>query len=71
MKKVAVIRLFGSVSRTAAAVGVTPQAVSDWPDILTDAIADRVRGTCVRLGMKPIDIEALDPPTRAKRRTKF
>ena len=60
MRKADVIKLFGSTTRTGNALGISHQAVSDWPDILTPAIADRVRGACTRLQMKPSDIAALD-----------
>jgi DNA-binding transcriptional regulator YdaS (Cro superfamily) len=50
MKKKDVIKLFGSLSNLARAIGISPQAVSQWPDELTPAIRDRVIAAAVRIG---------------------
>lgn len=43
MKKDQAIQLLGgSVSAAAAAIGINPQAVTQWPDELPPRIADRV-----------------------------
>jgi len=42
MKKSEVIKYFGGVNATARALRILPQAVSKWPDELTDRIAFRV-----------------------------
>jgi hypothetical protein len=49
MDKSEAIRLLGGSNTTAAAeVGVTPQAVSQWPDPLPPRIADRVLAALAR-----------------------
>jgi len=40
--------LGGSVAETAKALGVTYQAVSQWPEILSPRIADRVQAALWR-----------------------
>jgi transcriptional repressor of cell division inhibition gene dicB len=53
MNKSDALKLFDdSPSKAAAAIGCTPQAVSQWPEILTPRIADRVTAALVRLGTK-------------------
>ena len=42
MDKAHAIELFGTVGKVAEAVGVSSQAVSQWPDILPARLADRV-----------------------------
>lgn len=41
--------LGGSVSSAAAAIGITPQAVTQWPDELPPRIADRVYAALARI----------------------
>lgn len=49
MQKTEAFRLLGgSTTRVAKACRVTPQAVTGWPDELTDAIEDRVVAALVR-----------------------
>jgi hypothetical protein len=49
MEKSEAIKLLGgSVSATAAAVGVTYQAVHNWPPVLPQRIADRVQAALWR-----------------------
>lgn len=51
MKKQDAINLFGgSVRDVAVAIGISVQAVYDWPDDLTDAITDRVVAGLLRTG---------------------
>jgi len=45
------IKLFGSVEATAAAVGSSGSAVSQWPEEISNNLQDRVLGACVRLGI--------------------
>ena len=45
--------LGGTASSVAAAVGVTPSAVSQWPDELPDRIADRVLAALARKHLPP------------------
>ena len=48
MKKTDAIKKFGSATKLARAIGITPQAVVQWPDELTPAIEDRVIAAIVR-----------------------
>ena len=49
MKKAdAIANLGGSVASAAAAIGITSQAISMWPTVLTPRIADRVVAALVR-----------------------
>lgn len=49
MDKTEAIRLLGgTIAAAAAAVGVTPQAVSSWPDPLPKRISDRVQAALWR-----------------------
>ena len=50
MKKQKAIDLFDTVGALAAALGVTPQAIYQWPDTLSREQEDRVIGAAVRLG---------------------
>ena len=60
LSKQAAIQLFGGQSQDLArALGVTPGAVSQWPEDLRPEQVDRVVGAAVRLG--------LWKPTRTRR----
>lgn len=49
MKKIEAIKLLGgSITDAAKEIGVTYQAVHDWPDELSDRIADRVIAALAR-----------------------
>jgi predicted transcriptional regulator len=48
LKSEALALLGGTVTSTAAAVGVTPSAVSQWPDVLPRRIEDRVLAAVAR-----------------------
>ena len=49
MKKSDGIEVLGGTARAAAeAIGVSPQAVCDWPDLLPRRIADRVLAAWAR-----------------------
>lgn len=48
--KFEVVDTFGSVGAVAKAVGVTSQAVSQWPDVLPPRIEDRVVAALTRAG---------------------
>ncbi len=48
MTKEEAIQLFGSGSKLARAIGVSPQAIYQWPDVLTRALEDRVLAALVR-----------------------
>jgi predicted transcriptional regulator len=61
MTKNHAIELFGgSVGSLAKALGVTPQAIYQWPDELPQAQADRVMGAAIRVG------RTLDPASVLK-----
>jgi hypothetical protein len=47
-KTEAIVILGGSLSRAAARVGVTIQAVSAWPEVLSDRLTDRVQAVLYR-----------------------
>lgn len=48
MTKIEAIQLFGTGSDLAKAIGISPQAIYKWPDILTPKIEDRVIAAIVR-----------------------
>lgn len=54
MTKTEARRLFGGKAQDlAAALGITPGAVSQWPEQLDQRRADQVRGAAMRLGVWP------------------
>lgn len=61
MRKEQALELFGGISATADAVGVTYQAVSQWPDVLPARIVDRLIASFVRQG-KPVPSELMAAP---------
>lgn len=64
MKKSRAIELLGgTVSAAAEAIGITPAAISQWPDELPRRIADRVIAALARQG-KYMPYELM--PTEAK-----
>lgn len=50
MTKKDAIDLFGSVQVLAAALGITRQAIYQWPNDLPQDQADRIRGAAMRCG---------------------
>ena len=48
LKQKAIELLGGSIAATADAIGITYQAVNQWPDELPDRIADRVYAALAR-----------------------
>lgn len=49
MEKAEAIRLLGGTAVSAAEkIGITAQAVSDWPDVLPPRISDRVQAALYR-----------------------
>lgn len=57
MKKSDAIKLFKRAYKLAEAVGVTPGAVSQWPEELPQQKVDMIVGAAVRLGkIKPEDV---------------
>lgn len=62
MDKQEAIRLLGgTIGAAATAVGVTPQAVSGWPDPLPQRIADRVQAALWRLSQQRADEGEAEP----------
>jgi len=53
LKTKALELLGGTASAAAAAVGVTPSAVAQWPDVLPKRIADRVLAVQARKHLPP------------------
>lgn len=54
MKKSEALELLGGTPASAArAIGITPSAVSQWPDELPAAIADRVQAALWRMSNPP------------------
>lgn len=52
MKKSDGIEVLGGTARAAAeAIGVSPQAVCDWPDLLPERISDRVLAAWARINV--------------------
>ena len=57
MKKTDAISKFGSATKLARAIGITPQAVIQWPEELSPALNDRVIAALVRAhGTVPEDL---------------
>lgn len=50
MDKQTVIQHFGSPKATAEALGITQQAVGQWPETLTERIENRVLAALARRG---------------------
>ncbi len=61
MKKTDAIRAFGTPKELADAINITRQAIYQWPEELSAAIADRVLAAAFRKGIK---IEDLVPPEK-------
>lgn len=58
-KQKAIDLLGGTPSAAARAIGITPQAVNAWPDVLTPRIADRVIAAQSRLKPSKVNKHAL------------
>lgn len=61
-KQTAIELLGGSVSSAAKALGVSYQAVSKWPDRLSDRIADRVSAAVARQKLSPSVLKRIGIP---------
>ena len=53
-KETAIKLLGGTPTLAAAAIGITAQAVSDWPDVLPPRISDRVQAALYRQQMAQV-----------------
>lgn len=51
MGKKEAIKIFGSVKEIADALGITTQAVYDWPDELTERLKNQIIGCAVMRGI--------------------
>lgn len=58
LKTEAIEMLGGSPTAAAEAIGITPQAVSGWPDVLSARIADRVYAAVARKKALPEPVKA-------------
>lgn len=58
--------LGGTVTAAAQAIGVTPSAVTQWPEELPDRIADRVLAALARKHLPPEVIGAEPEPAKAE-----
>ncbi len=63
-KSLAIELLGGSASAAAAAVGVTPSAISQWPEDLPPRLVDRVLAAQARKHL-PAELLGLDPQPAA------
>lgn len=60
-KAIALDLLGGSVVSMADAIGITPAAISQWPDELPDRLRDRVIAALVRQGKSvPAELAAAE-----------
>lgn len=53
MEKKTAVSIFGTQAAMARALGITPQAVHQWPDPLPQSYVDRVVGAAIRMGKLP------------------
>ncbi len=51
MTKKQALKLFGGLKPMAEALGISRQAIDQWPDKLTQKQADWVSGAALRLGL--------------------
>ena len=58
LKKEAIELLGGSVTLAASRIGIRPQAVSGWPDVLTPALRDRVQAAMYRRDLELANSDA-------------
>lgn len=66
MLKTDAIQLLGGTATSAAeAIGITPQAVFDWPDELPPRIEDRVLAALYRIEKAPKSAATTDAGERA------
>lgn len=65
LKTKAIELLGGTVSDAAKAIGISYQAVHKWPDVLPEAIADRVIAAVARKHLPPELIGTPAPDTPA------
>lgn len=61
-RKSEAVKLFGSVTKLGQALGISSQAVSQWPEQLPQRYIDQIRGAALRLGL----LEHSATPARRK-----
>lgn len=67
MRKQDAISLFGTPTALAAALRITPQAIYQWPEKISQEQADRVTGAAMRLGkIKPCSQPVVHEKRRAQ-----
>lgn len=66
MNKHHAIRLLGGAAKAARRIGISPSAISLWPEELSPAIVDRVQAAIARAHLPPdllgMEAEAGTPP---------
>jgi hypothetical protein len=68
MKKTKATELLGKTGSDAArAIGISPQAFSDWPDELPPRLVDRVQAAIARRHLSPA-ILGIDAPRKSRRK---
>ncbi len=65
LKSKAIQLLGGTPTAAAAAIGVTPSAVSQWPPVLPPAIEDRVVAALARKHLPPELLGLAEPASGA------
>lgn len=60
-KATAIEQLGGSVAAAAKAIGVSYQAVNQWPELLPPRIVDRVQAALWRMQARPVDPLSASP----------
>lgn len=56
LKTEGIALLGGSVTSAATAIGINPQAVTQWPDVLPDRLRDRVQAALYRRSsLRPVN----------------
>ena len=58
MKKQDAIKLFGETKDLASVLGITRQAIYQWPDYLNQEQIDRIIGAAIRVGIIQITMES-------------
>ncbi len=64
MKQDAIRMLGGTAASAARLIGISPSAISLWPDELSDAITDRVQAAIARQHLPP-ELLGITPPATA------
>jgi hypothetical protein len=62
MLKTKAIDLLGGIPAAANAIGITAQAIGQWPDVLPPRIADRVQAALARKHLPP-ELIGLEGPS--------